>query len=563
MKQGNLTLLNGKIYTMDVENRCVESVVVKEGVIVYAGNNTGAGEYFYPGMDVIDLEGKTVLPGFMEPHVHVPGNAYNVLFNINLFDAKTLDETMTTISDFIEKHPERGIYYGRGYMASVFPGIEAGLGPKKERLDEICPDKPVVLIDFGGHQTWLNSAAFDAFGITPDSKVEGGVVEVDPQTGELWGTLKDEAKVLYPDMTYTLEENIRSVEWLQDFMNQYGYTSIFALRPSGCDDPVPLLDAMSELERSNQLTLRSVCAREIKVNYNEHEQIDETCALAEKYHDGMIKVKTAKYFLDGAVEGASGFLLEPYEAAAGKGDNYYGTCLWEQERLENAFIETLQKGLNIHIHAIGDGAVHAAVDALEAAQKAVPGDHRNTITHLQLVAEEDKRRMGQLGIIGCCNVHWHLKDPSIYYDAELPFLGKERAEHEYPLKSLLDEGVVITSSGDIPITAYPNPFFAIQIGATRNMVNADFFKVDPITDIDDPTWLLNKDERISVRDMVKAYTVNPAFANHVDDEIGSIEIGKYGDMIIIDQDIFNIDLIDIEKTKVLQTFVGGVCVYEM
>lgn len=559
----SVALLGGKIYTIDPENTIAEAIVIKNGKIAFVGTSDQAKELIEgEDIEIIDLKGNVVFPGFVDTHVHVPGNAYNVMFNINLFDAKSVEETMDTIADFIKAHPERDIYYGRGYTSSLFPGLESGIGPRKERLDAICPDKPVIITDFGAHAFWLNSEAIRRFGITSDAKVEGGVVEVDPETGEVWGTLKDEAKCLFPDPEYTLDEKVMALDWLQKYLNAYGYTGVFALRPSGEDDPRPILAAMDVLEQDDKLTLRMVCSREIKVMEDEFSQIDETAELAKKYADGMVKVKTAKFFIDGTVEGTTGLLLEPYEAAAGKGENYFGTKIWEEDRLIGAFKYALSKGLNLHLHAIGDGAVREAVEAIEAAQKEYPGDHRNTITHLQLVSEQDKVKMHELGIVACCNVHWHFKDPSIYFNAEVPFLGKERAEKEYPLKSLLDHGIVITCAGDIPITAYPNPFFAIQFGVTRNLVNASFYKVDPITDMDDPKWLLNKDERVSVMDMVKAYTINAAFANHIEDETGSLEVGKYGDLIVIDRDILNIDPMEIEKTKLLCTIVGGAIVYK-
>ena len=562
MKKGNIAFTGGKIYTIDSDNRIVQSIVIKDGRIVYVGNDQDAKDHFEKDMEVVELEGKTVLPGLIEPHVHVPGNAYNVLFNINLFDAKDEAETMDMIEAFINAHPEKSSYYGRGFMSQVFPGLESSLGPKKERLDKICPDKPVVIADYGGHVTWLNSEAFRQFGITEETPdVEGGVIEKDPQTGELWGTLKEEAKCLYPDQQLTLAEKEEALEWFQKQMHAYGYTSAFALRPSPCSDPRPIFDAMESLEKKEKLTLRLVCGREIKANLPKEEQVREAIQFAQKYKSNFLMAKTAKFFIDGAVEGVSAYLSEPYLPAAGKGSSYQGESLWETDELAEVFTQVLEAGLNIHIHAIGDQAVTVAVDALEMAQNTIPGDHRNTITHLQLVKKEDIKRMAELNIIACCNVYWHLKDPCIYFEGELPFLGKERAEKEYPLGSFVRNGVTITSSGDVPITPYPNPFFAIQAGVTRNLYNASYFKVDPIKDMDDPSWLLGKEERVSVLDMVKAYTINCAYASFVDHKTGSLEVGKLGDLIVLDQDIFKAAPLDIEKTKILRTVVGGTTVF--
>ena len=579
---------NGKVYTIDKDWTIAEAVVVEDGIITFVGSNEDADRFLSQSVDadkdqavaasesqsagegqsagdevtVIDAAGNTVLPGFIEPHVHMPGNAYIALYNIDLFDAKTEEETMETIRKFVEAHPDRESYTGRGFMSSVFPGVESSFGPRKERLDEICPDKPMVFTDFGGHVFWLNSAALREYNITVETPdVPGGINEKDPETGELWGTLKDEAKVLFPVPEYTFEEHVESVKWFQDFMSAYGYTAVFTNRPASNPNPNPLYDVFRSIADEGQLNLRIVGAREIKSIFEPFAQIEEAAEQMKRYPDGQVRARTAKYFIDGTIEASSGYLLEPYLPPAGREPGFCGSSLWETETLKEAFVKTLEAGLNIHIHAIGDAAVQQSIDALEYAQKLVPGDHRNTITQLQLVEPEDIRRMGELGIIACVNVHWHFKDPSIFFEAELPFLGEERANREYPLKSFLDAGVVITSSGDVPITPYPNPFYAIQLGVTRNLVNAEYFQVEPITDIDDPKWLLGPEERVTVEDMVKAYTVNAAYANYLEDEVGSIEVGKYGDLIIIDQDFFEIDPLDIEQTQVLKTIFGGKVVY--
>lgn len=558
VKKANQAFINGQIYTMDEKNPTAEAVFASEGTILYVGTKEGGETYMDASTQIIDLQGGVVLPGFIEPHVHVPGNAYNVLFNINLFDAKNEAETMEMISDFIKKHPERDRYYGRGFMSAVFGGRERSIGPRKERLDSICRDKPIVLIDYGGHIFWLNSKALEAFGITRDTpQLPGGIIEKDPQTGELWGILKDEAKALVPDQVFTQEEQIAAVNWCQELLASCGYTTILAMRPSACSYPNPLLEAFAALSEGGEQKLRVYGAREIKANQEVLPQLKELCQYREAYHTNLLSAATAKFFVDGVVEGVSAWLTQPYEPAAGKGVSYYGKALWKPEALAGAFKEVLKEGFNIHIHAIGDRAVKESIKALEIAQRQYPGDHRNTITHIQLVDSADIPKMNELDITACVNAFWHFKDPCVYFEAELPFLGKERAEREFPLKSLLQEGVRITCSADYPITPRPNPFYAIQAAVTRNIYQTAHFKVPAISDMDDSRYLLNKDERVSVMDMVKAYTVNGAYALHAEDVAGSLEMGKSADMMVIDRDIFHVNPLDIENTKVIRTIFQG------
>ena len=557
-------ITNGKIYTIDSNERVVEAVVIKDSRFIYAGNNEEALCYAEDGVEIIDLGGKTVLPGLIEPHVHAPGNAYNVLYNIDVFEARTAEETEQIIADYIQEHPNRDIYYGRGFKTAVFPGVEASKGPKKERLDKICSDKPIIITDEGGHINWLNSKAFEVCGITTETPdVEGGVIEKNEETGELWGDLKDEARCLNPERQYSKEEKMEAFAWLQNYFKSLGFTGIASQRQSACTDPVPIVDIMHEFEKRGELTLHVAAAREIKVVEDEWKQFDHLEQMRDFYKppESEIEITTAKFFVDGTVEGVSAFLSEPYSIEAGKGTNYCGEFLWDYERMKEAFAETLKRGFNIHIHAVGDEAVTKSIDAIEYAQNLYPGDHRNCITHLQIVKPEDIERMGKLGIVAGLNSFWHFKDPTVYFDGEVRFLGEERASREYPAKAFKDAGCVITCSADYPVTPNPNPFQAMEAGVTRNLFDADYFGVDDIQDMEDPKWLLGKEERLSLMDMVKAYTINAAYATHREKEMGSIEVGKWADMIVIDRDIFEINPLDIEFTKVLRTIYKGKTIY--
>jgi predicted amidohydrolase YtcJ len=136
-------------------------------------------------------------------------------------------------------------------------------------------------------------------------------------------------------------------------------------------------------------------------------------------------------------------------------------------------------------------------------------------------------------------------------------LGEDRAWKEYPFKSLKDGGAILTSSGDFPVSPVNNPFWAIEAGVTRNLNNAEYYGVDDITDIDDPTWLLNPDERLTIKDMIEAYTRNGAYQMFRENETGSLVSGKYADFIVIDKDIVNINPLDIDGIRVLNTYLGG------
>lgn len=552
--------INANIYTMDKENTNCSAMVIENERIVYVGSDEGA--LSYKDAEVIDLGGRTVLPGFSESHTHAPGLAYDTLFNINLFPALSEEETMNLIETHIKEHPEKEMYYGRGFNTSLFEGIEGVLGPRKERLDALT-DKPVILSDFGGNCMWMSSSAMAMYDITPDRKCPpGGEIQLDPETGELWGIIRNEARAFVPYQSFTEEENYEAMKWFQDVMLRNGYTSIFALRPPGTVEPrTTLFDAFKTLEDKGELYLRIHGGRDMDALGDLDAQYEEMDRTRERVKSPHMELTTAKFFLDGVIEGLDGYLLEPYSEAAQKGSDFTSSLFWDKDVLAKAFEKAMKHGYQIHCHSIGDGATHDALDAMEIALKNVPeGDYRNTITHLQLVSDEDIQRMKKMNIIANVQVYWHFKSP-VMFPLETKLI-EERAEREYPLNRFVKNGITIVSSSDFPVTPEPNPFHAIEAGVTRNLYNAPSLGVDDITDMDDPRYLLDKDERVSLTDMLRSFTCNAAYAKFLDNEIGSLETGKYGDFIVLDKNPYDVNPIDLEFITVLETYFGGEKVYE-
>ncbi len=561
---------NGKIYTIDSSLNVFSAMAIADGKIIELtakeNENLLIKRYCQKGHTILeDLNQGIVLPGFSDTHIHAPGLAYDILFNVNLYQALSKEETLELIKKHVEEHPEREIYYGRGVNSGYFEAEEITIGPRKEHLDRISVDKPIIIADFGGNYLWMNSAALKKYGITPETICpQGGEIPLDTNDGTLWGIVRGEARALIPYQTFSEEQNYLAAKWFQDRMLSYGYTSIFALRPPGTVLPrTTLFPAFQALERKGELFLRVQGGRDMDPNGNIDEQIEEMKTEKAKYDSEQIRFTTAKFFLDGSIEGLDGCLLQPYGKASGKDEGYKGVFIWEEEKLAYAFRKCMEAGFQIHCHAIGDGAVHKALNALEKAKKQIPeGDYRNIFTHLQLVSPEDIKRMKNNNIIANVQPYWHFKSPALYDQIEKPLL-EERAELEYPLKSLLKENIIVTASSDYPVTPDPNPFYAIQAGTTRNIYNASSFGVSDIKHMDEPTYLLNKEERASVLDMIKAYTVNAAYSAFQENTTGSLEPGKEADFIVISGDPFETEPIELEFIKVEKTYFSGCQVFSL
>lgn len=548
-------LENGTIYTIDGKDSVAEAIAIKDGKILYVGTTSGAEAYKGSATKIVDLNGKIVMPGLVDAHVHAPGTALTELFDIYLYESITKEQTLADIKAFVDSHPDLQEYWGSGYTVGMAGDSK---GPKAEWLDEICPDKPMILTSNDGHNLWLNSKAMEMNGITKDTpNPAGGLIQKDPVTGELWGSITDADSLISMSQSYTPAQQAEALKAFQESMNGWGYTSIMSIAPTSVD-----LERYQDLEKNGELSLRVNLAQQIQNDKPFEPQLQSLIDMKAKLESDLIDVTTAKYFADGVVEGMTGYLLEPYDAAAGLDPDYVSEFYWNPDELDQYFDRTMEEGFQIHVHSIGDAATRLVLDSMEYAQDQNSTlDNRNVITHLQLVDNADKERFGELEIIAALQPYWHLKEPEWWEVVDRVALGYDRAYSEYPVKSLQDAGALLTSSGDHPVSPVNNPFWAIEAAVTRNLNNADYYGVEDITNIDDPTWLLNPAERVPVGDMVKAYTVNGAYQLYREDSIGSLETGKFADMIVVDQDIFKVNPLDIDKTEVLTTIFDGDVVY--
>lgn len=556
----DLVLTNGVIYTADAADTVLEALAVKNGKLIAVGSNTEVQGYIGDNTEVIDLAGKMVLPGFIDSHTHPPGIALRERYSISLSWTDNKTAKLADIREFIEKNPGLNAYFGAGWSVGAFDGEEATRGPRKEHLDEISPDIPVILRSYDGHSAWVNSKALELAGITKNTpSPEGGIIEKDEATGELWGTLKGAAIQLLPRQEFTSDQLMEGMRAFQKFMHSLGYTAVYN---AGWDDR--MFEAVKQLEDKGELNMwvRSGAPLDTRKDEPLNSQIEQVIQMSQTYDSDLFKVIGAgEVFIDGVVEGGTAKLLEPYEATAGLGDNNFGMFSWDDmEALREAIMVLNGEGLQMHFHSIGDRATREVLDALEYALERVPGEHRNVITHLQLVSPDDIIRFKELGVIANVHPWWHLKEPGWWKEVDFHFLG-ERAEYEYPLQSFFDAGVMVTISSDYPVTPVPNPLWAIESGMTRNLNNADFYGVDDIAHIDDPAWLLNKGERASLIDLLRSFTITNAYALFLEEKTGSIEVGKYADLVVVGADLFQVDPLSIDGVEILKTFFRGKIVY--
>jgi predicted amidohydrolase YtcJ len=538
IKKADLVLKNGFVCTVDKIFSHADSVAVKGDAITFVGSSEDVEAQIGSGTEIVDLEGKMVLPGFVDAHAH-PSYAMDLVGNISLYPLDSIGEYQQEITKFVQTHPAKPYFRGSGWADTHFPN----LGPSKEILDAIIPDRPISLISYDGHSMWVNTRTLQMAQITKDTPdPEGGRIERDPQTGEPSGTLRETAFKLVEEVIpdYTLEERMNALLAYQDMAARAGIT----LTHDAMLDPQSI-QAFYKLVEEGRLKIRFRGAITMHPDRPLDGQIETIRMARENDIHPFFHINAAKIFVDGVVEGGTAYLFEPYAHKP----EYHGEPIWEPELLNTAAAALDGQGIQIHFHVIGDAAARITLDALEQARQTNgKRDSRHLITHLQLVESEDILRFKHLGVIAVPQPFW-FKIDDYYHELALPYLGKERAGRQYPMQSFIDTGVVIASASDFPVTIPFDPVIAIQIGMTRASV------VEPS---DQVLW---PQERVGLDEMLKSFTYNGAYANFLENHTGSLEVGKQADLIVLDQNLFEMPPEEIASTQVLLTLVNGQAVY--
>lgn len=531
---------NGYIYTADSAGSIHSALAVKEGKILLTGTDAEILKLRTASAEVINLNGKLVLPGFIDSHAHSI-SAFKQFFELNLYGLKSVEAIQRALKDYRAKHPEAQYIKGRGWSNTMFPKT----GPDHKHLDEIVSDIPVILSSEDGHSRWVNRKAMELAGITNQTNSPaGGIIELDPVTGQPTGTLRESAAGLVSDLIPppSFELMYNGLIEFQKMAGGFGITGVHeASIDAGSIEP----EVYRKLEAEGRLTMRVSASLYIEPDSGRKAVLP---LIAERSRDRgeLFTANYAKLFADGVVEGSTAFLHEPYLHLPGS----RGALLCNFDSLKIVCAELEKAGFGIHVHAIGDAAVTATLDAFDyARQNSGSTDSRNIITHLQLVRGSDIPRFRSLNVTAAVQPFWFIKD-EYYHDIQVPYLGQERADKEYPMKSFFDNGVNVASSSDYPVTMPPNPLVAIQTGVTR---------IEPGSDAGQtPLW---PEERVSVEQMIKSYTINAAYASRWDHLTGSLEPGKSADLIILDKNLFDIPVNEISTAKLLMTMFRGKTIY--
>lgn len=533
-----MILYNGKVFT---NGSFHEAIVIKDRYIEYVGADEEAMKMAEEHEKVIDLAGRLVLPGFIESHAHGALMGVSSDSSMDISEGKTVEDCCDLIRAFVKAHPDVDFYKGGGWASPLFAGA-----PSKELLDEICRDKPIVLKSMEGHAIWVNSKAMELAGVDENTpQPRGGAIFRNPD-GTLKGSFADEAQELIntivPDES--VEVYKKSILAFQECMISYGYTGAAEMMiTKGCN----LDKAFHGLAEEGALKIKFQPAYVVTPQRTE-EDLETLKGIKPQVKNKLIEDYYAKIFIDGVVENATAALKEPYS----NDPDFRGELLWEDEKLIETCIALDNMGYSIHFHVIGDRAVQQVADAVEAMIKANGQKARRpVVAHVQLADEADLKRFADLGISVSANPYWFFRDEVYTVENEIPLLG-ERANRQYPMKSMTDLGIVVSTGSDYPITEVPNPLHAVKFGVER---------VDLMADADDKVSLLNPSERVDLKTMIDSITVNGAYTMNIEKITGSLEVGKLADIAVLEKDIFTEPSSALRDTKVDYTISEGEIVY--
>ena len=528
----DLVVTNARIYTVDETRPVVEALAVRGGRVVFAGSRRGAMTLAGAATRVVDLGGRTVIPGMTDAHAHLLGLGA-ALRTVDLTGASSYDEVIARVAARAREAPAGSWILGRGWDQNRWPDTRF---PTHDALSAAVPDRPVWLERVDGHAGLANARAMRAAGVTAATRdPEGGRVERDG-AGAPTGVFVDNAQGLVDRAVpeATREELRASVLAAVKEANRWG---LVAIHDAGATRRT--IEVYEELARAGRFDLRDyVMVADDSASLDHYFRLGPRSAL----HGGRLWVRAVKLYADGALGSRGAALLAPYS----DDPNNTGLLVSAPEHIRRRTERALRAGFQVNTHAIGDRGNRVVLDAYERALAAVPrADPRLRVEHAQVVSPEDIPRFAALGVIPSMQASHQTSDMGW---AERR-VGAERIKGAYAWRSLLRTGVVIPNGSDFPVEQV-NPLIGFHSAVTRQ---------DPQNQ---PPGGWYPEQRMTRDEALRAMTIWPAYAAFMEKDAGSLSPGKYADFVVLDQDIMEVPAERIMATRVLATYLGGKAVYE-
>jgi predicted amidohydrolase YtcJ len=525
---------NGKVYTVNDQQEWADAVAIKDNKIIFVGSNDDVQTYVDSSTKVTDLSGKMLMPGFHDVHMHpIESASENTQFAISVEETNP-ENFIQSIKSASLANPGTGWLIGYGH--SIFTLLDSTRSPLAI-IDEAVSDRPVIIMEQTSHSMWVNSAALALAGFTKDTPhPTGGRILRDENTGELNGILIDNAGNIVMDMAMaptnkSLQNDYDGlIEYTLPELAKHGITSISDARSFWKrDDHTTWLKA----QKNDALTARVSVGLWAYPTADDATQLASLKALYTNNADSLLKFNQIKLYSDGIIINATSAMLAKYNIdliglPENKGLNYFS-----QQRIEQYITALEPTGFDFHMHAIGDRGIREALNAVENAASA-KGRHR--ITHVEIIDPADIPRFAQLNVTADAQVAGNFTNPEHWHEND-ELIGAVRSDNAVPIKLLDAAGARVTLSSDWNVSPF-NPFLGLQNAVTR------------------------APQELTLAKAIKAYTMNSAYVMRQEDKVGSIEVGKLADFVVLDRNIFDIDENIINQTKIFMTVFNGETIYQ-
>ncbi len=533
---------NGAIYTVNDKQQWAEAVAIDDGKFISVGSNEDVMAFKGSDTKVIDLKGKFVMPGMVDEHIHPDMGADNYL-NIFLAAGDSWDTVTKKIRAFRENNPDKKWLYGGtlNWLADD-NGLIAGtdVPSNKKALDDIVADRPIALWDQGAHAMLLNSLALEELGITKDATPPPGGIFVKDANGELTGVVRETVSTMVMNALDNYSPALWTEKGMGAFLNEMSSYGVTAMNDAY--GTTKNLDAYRRLENDGLLNHRMHVSLATPLEFSDPQQKKSADILIRNhkaYASEFVYPNAVKYIMDGSAAGQTAAMIDPFH-----GTNFNGNFRYSLADVEAEMKTYAALGLSFKAHAIGDRGIRGILDIFERLPKKTSGTP-NSIAHGTFIAPSDIPRFAQLGVVyEASPALWFPNDGEAIIRADIG----DRTDRLWPVKELIRTGGLVSYGSDWTVSLTPNPWLGLEAMVTREVPGGSKEQ-------------LGAKHAIEMSTAIKIFTLNGAKAIGLGDKSGSIEVGKFADMIVLDRHLFKGDLRKVHQTQVQKTIFNGKEVY--
>ncbi|MBE7120644.1 amidohydrolase [Bacillus cereus] len=536
-QKADIVISSNAVFTGLTDKPIPAYIAIINNKIAAIGSEKDVNQLIGPNTEVHHYSDQLIMAGFHDFHLHM---LFGSLAEDSVFlaDARSEDEAIKMVTDFADSRPEDPWIIGFCWDSNNWDN--KGL-PNRSALDLALPDRPVILFHMEGHYVWVNSKGLEIASINRNAdNPPHGIIAKD-ENGEPTGILYETAIALVSNHAFNFSREHR-MRMMKRFLGQaaaLGVTSVNDLYGSPAMEKLQDYELLGDLDKNGELTAR------IHLSPPLNDDMERAKQLRDTYASGKLRVSGLKQFVDGVLTGYTAYLVEPYSDKP----ETFGETAVSPDTMKKWIVEADREGFQIRIHAIGDGGIRLTLDAFEEAQKKNgKRDARHCVEHVEVIHPDEIARFQKLGVIASMQPE-HLglsKEQRVTYVSRI---GKEREPFVFAMKTLKDSGATLAFGTDYPIVQL-NPMLGIYRALTRIGYDGS------------PTEGWNPQERLSLSEVLRDYTLSPAYGSFREKELGTLEVGKLADLVVLNRNLFEISVEEIRDVRVVLTMVDGAIAFQ-